>query len=108
MKKTGDPILRLVELLYAPLLRGRTAGRHQPNHLSNLLMVVMLPDSFRGMRAWKNSTETQRSGLAPRSGPKIKNGRSRAKDGAPETLGYGTIQEEVSQILQRVSVGAAW
>jgi len=33
--------------------------------------------------------------------------RSSAKDGAPERLGCGTIQEEVNQILQRVFAGVA-
>jgi len=51
--------------------------------------------------------ETQQSGQAPRSGPEVKNGRSSAKDGALERLGCGTVKEEVSQILQRVSAGAA-
>jgi len=64
----------------------------------------MLPDPFRG--AWKNSTETQQSGYAPRSGPEVKNGRSGAEHGAPERLGCGTVKEEVSRILQRVSAGA--
>jgi len=59
------------------------------------------------MGPWRNSTKTQRSGHAPRSGPEVKNGRSSAKNGAPERLRCGTIQEEVSQILQRVSAGAA-
>jgi len=35
--------------------------------------------------------------------PKVKNGRSTAEVGAPERLGCGTVKEEVSQILQRVS-----
>jgi len=35
------------------------------------------------------------AGHAPRSGPEVKNG-SRDKDGAPETLRCGTIQEEMS------------
>jgi len=39
-------------------------------------------------------------------GPEVKNGSS-AKDGAPERLKCGTIQEEVSLILQRVSASAA-
>jgi len=39
--------------------------------------------------------------------PKVWNGRSSDKDGAPKRLECGTIQEEVSQILQRVSAGAA-
>jgi len=40
----------------------------------------------------RNSTETQQSGHAPRSGLEVKNGSS-AKDGAPERLRCGTIQE---------------
>jgi len=39
-----------------------------------IMVAVVLPDSFRGMGAWKNSTETQKSGHAPRSGPEVKNG----------------------------------
>jgi len=60
------------------------------------LVVVVLPDPFQGMGAWRNSTETQQSGHAPRPGPEVKNGRNSAKDGAPERLRCGTIQEEVS------------
>jgi len=48
------------------------------------------------MEAWRNSTETQQSGHAPRFEPEVKNGRSSAKDSAPERLRCGTIQEEVS------------
>jgi len=72
-----------------------------------LKKVVVLPDPFRRMGAWMYSTETQQSGHAPRSGPVVKNERSNDKDGAPERLRCGTIQEEASQILQRVSAGAA-
>jgi len=72
-----------------------------------MVVVVVLPNPFQGMGAWRNSTETQQSSHTPRSGPEVKNGRSSAKDGAPEKLGCGTIQEEVSRILQRVSACAA-
>jgi len=58
------------------------------------------------MGVWRNSTKTQQSGHAPRSGPEIKNGSSSVKNGAPERLRCGIIQE-VNQILQRVSGGAA-
>jgi len=67
----------------------------------------VLSDHFRVMEAWMNSTETQQSGHTPRSGPEVKNGSSSAKDDTPERFRYGTIQKEVSQILQRVSAGAA-
>jgi len=43
-------------------------------------------NSCRGMRAWKNSTETQQLGQAPRFGPEVKNGRSSVKDGVLERL----------------------
>jgi len=68
---------------------------------------VVLPDPFRGMGAWRDSTEIQQSGHTPSSGPEVKNGRSSAEDGAPEILGCGTVKEEVNQILQLVSASAA-
>jgi len=34
-------------------------------------VVVVLPDPFRGMGAWRNSMETQQSGHAPRFGPEV-------------------------------------
>jgi len=46
-------------------------------------------------------------GLPPQGLDEVKNGRSGAKDGAPERLRCGTFQEEVSQILQRLYAGAA-
>jgi len=61
--------------------------------LTHLPVVVVLSDIFGRMRAWRNSTETQQSGHTPRSEPEVKNGRSGAKDGAPESLRCGTIQE---------------
>jgi len=75
--------------------------------LKLLVLMVVLPDPFRGMGAWRNSTKTQQSGYASRSGPEVKNGRSSAEDGASERLGYGTVKEEMSHILQRVSASAA-
>jgi len=69
--------------------------------------MVLLPDPFRGMRAWRNFTETQQLGHVPRAGPEVKNERSGAEDGATERLGCRTVKEEVSQILQKMSEGAA-
>jgi len=59
------------------------------------------------MEVWRNSTENQQSGHAPRSGPEVNNGRHNAKDGMPERLRCGTVQEEMSPILQKVFAGAA-
>jgi len=55
------------------------------------VVVVVLPDPFRGMGAWRNSIETQQSGHALRSELEVKNGRSSAKDGAPERFRCRTI-----------------
>jgi len=70
------------------------------------MAALVLLDTFQGVGAWRNFTETQQSGHAPRSGPEVKIGSS-AKDGTLERLRCRTIQEEASQILQRVSTGAA-
>jgi len=36
-----------------------------------VMVVVVLLDHFRGMGAWRNSTEIQQSGHAPRSGLEV-------------------------------------
>jgi len=46
-------------------------------------------------------------GPRPKVWTRGQNGRSGDEDGAPERLGSGTVKEEGSQILQRVSAGAA-
>jgi len=61
-----------------------------------LVVVVVLPNPFRGMGAQRNSAETQQLDHAPKSGPDIKIGRSTATDGAPERFRCGVIQKEVS------------
>jgi len=70
------------------------------------MVVVVLPDPFRGMgrggTPWRPNSRVTPQGLNQRS----KNGRSGAEDGAPERLGCGTVKE-VSQILLRMSAGAA-
>jgi len=62
--------------------------------------MVVLPDSFRGLRKRRNSAETQQSGHAPRYETDVKNEKNSAKDGAPEWIRCGTIQNEVNWILQ--------
>jgi len=69
-----------------------------PKTLSRI--VVVLSDPFRGMWEYRNSMDVRHSG-------QVKNGRSSAKDGAPERLRCGTIQKEVSEMQQMMSVGAA-
>jgi len=58
---------------------------------SRATLVVMLPEPLRGTEARKNSTETQQSNYAPRSGPEVKN-ESSAKYYVPERLRYRAIR----------------
>jgi len=51
----------------------------------------------RGKIPWRSNSRATPQGLDQRS--KME---SSAEDGAPERLGYGTVKEEMSQILQRV------
>jgi len=89
---------------YSFICQGTSTRRQRSDPL---VVVVVLPDPFRGVWAWRNSTETQQSGHAPKSGPEAKHGRNGAEDCAPERPGSGTVKEEVGQILQRGSAGAA-
>jgi len=45
------------------------------------------------MGMWRNSTETQQSGNALRSGPEVKSGRGSAKDGVLGRLECGIVKE---------------
>jgi len=50
------------------------------------VLAAMLLDPFRGMSAWRNPAETQKSGHAPRSGTEIKDGRSSQSEHAGEAV----------------------
>jgi len=43
--------------------------------IQTLVVMVVLSYLFRGMGAWKNSTEIQQSSHTPRSGLEVKNGK---------------------------------
>jgi len=61
----------------------------------SFLVVMVLPDPFRGMGAWRNSTEIQQSGHTQRSEPEVENGRNTLKDSAPGCrFRCGIIQEQ--------------
>jgi len=85
----------------------RKKKRHQ-NNVTNFFSNLSPPIKILATSvAWRNSKETQQWGHASRSGTEFKNRRSSAKDGAPERHGFGAVKEEMNQILQRVSAGAA-
>jgi len=57
---------------------------------------MVLPDSSEGWRNGKTSRRSK-SRVRPKVGPEIKDGKSRAKNGAPNRLGYRADEKEVSQ-----------
>jgi len=61
------------------------------NFMKPVTGVEVLPGPFRGMRRAGEFRGDLTIGHASRSGPEIKNGRSRAKDGALERLRCGTV-----------------
>ena len=70
-----------------------------------VVVVVVLPDPFRVIGARRNSAETQQSGHTPRSGPKIENRQRGAKDRFAKGIRSRTVEEEMIEVLQRVSTG---
>jgi len=69
-----------------------------PGHHSLTNIVVVLTDSFRGMRVRRNSVEVQQLGHAPRSGSELKNGRSSANVSPPYSGGAVWWAEMTRQI----------
>jgi len=60
-------------------------------------VVKVLPDSFAGMGSGRLPW-IPIVGSRPRCGPQIKDGKSRAKNGAQKRLRCGSVEKEVSQI----------
>jgi len=63
--------------------------------IQTLVVMVVLSDHFRRMRARKNSTVTQQSSHAPRSGLEVKNGRSDGKYGVPKGSDAGQFRRRL-------------
>ena len=59
------------------------------------VVVVVLPDPFRGMGARRNSAETQQSGHTSRPGQQIKNRERGAKDRSTKGPRGRTVEEEM-------------
>jgi len=72
-----DEIHKLCQVLGTP---SKVGVQRVATSKSKLKLMVVLPDPFRGMGVWRNSTETQESGHASKSGAEAKNGRSSAKE----------------------------
>ena len=74
---------------------------------SMLLLLLLLSDPFRGMGAWQKTMGPQKPGQLSGPGPEVV-GRPRvAKDRAAQRVRCWTVQDEMRDVLGRVSAGAA-
>ena len=69
--------------------------------------MLLLPDPFRGMRAWRKTMEPQKPSNSPRPGPEIVERPRVAKERAAKRVRSWTGQNEMRGVLGRVSAGAA-
>ena len=87
-------------------LVGITTGG-APTMLGCCCCCCCLPDPFRGMEAWRKTMETQKPGNSPGSGPEVVKRQRVAKERAAQRVRSWTVQNEMRDVLGRVSTGAA-
>ena len=71
------------------------------------MLLLLLPNPFRGMRAWWKTMEPQKSGNSPWPGPEIAKRQRVAKERTAPRGCSCTVQNEMRGVLGRVSAGAA-
>ena len=69
-----------------------------------LLLLLLLPDPFQGMGAWRKTMEP---GNSPGSGPEVVKRQRVAKERAAQRVRSWRVQNEIRGVLKRVSAGAA-
>ena len=71
------------------------------------VLLLLLPDPFGGMGAWWKTMEPQKPGNSPRSGPEVVKRQRVANERAVQRVRSRTVQNEMRDVLGRVSAGAA-
>ena len=97
-------------------LFGKSMVRNAPFDLNRAYALIMctccccccwLPDPFRGMGAWRNTMEPQKPSNSPGSGPEVVKRQRVAKECAAQRVRSWTVQNEMRDVLGRVSTSAA-
>ena len=91
----------------APTSRPPSYWSLHGNHFTSCCCYCRLPDPFWGMGAWRNTIEPQKPGNSPRSGPEVVQRQRVAKEWAAQRVRSWTVQNEMRDVLRRVSTGAA-
>ena len=71
------------------------------------MVLLSLPDSFRGMRAWRKTIEPQKPGNFPGPRSEILERQRVAKERAAQKVRSWTVQNEMRNVMRRVFAGAA-
>ena len=75
--------------------------------ISSLLLLLLLPDPFRGMGAWRKTIEPQKLGNSPGSGPEVVVRQKIAKERTAQRVRSWIVQNEMRGVLGRVPASAA-
>ena len=78
------------------LIKGRVTVRFG-------VVCCCLPDTFRGMGAWRKTMEPQKPSNSPVSGSEVVERQRVAKEGAAQRVRSWTVQNEMRGVLGRVS-----
>ena len=70
-------------------------------------LLLLLPDAFRGMGAWRRTMEPQKPGNSAGPGPEVVKTQRIAKEPVPQRVRSWTVQNEMRGVLERVSTGDA-
>ena len=71
------------------------------------LSLLLLPDPFREMGAWRKTMECQKLGNSPEPGPKVVERQRVAKERAVQRVLSWTVQNEMKSVPVRVFAGPA-
>ena len=72
-----------------------------------MLLLLLLPDPFHGMGAWRKIMKLQKPGNSPKPGSEVVDRQRVAKERAAQGVRSWTVQSEMRGVLGRVSTGAA-
>ena len=86
-------------LFYLPVLE-------QQSYLPSMLLLLLLPDPFRGMGAWPKTMQPQMPGNSTGHGPEVVKRQRVPKERATQRVRSWTVQNEMRDVLGPVSAGA--
>ena len=81
--------------------------QEKQRHVNKSNLLLLLPNPFRAMGAWRKTMEPQKPGNSPGPGPEVVERERIAKERATQRVCSWTVQNETKGVLGRVSAGTA-